>query len=75
MRRKSSYIFKNNIKEWRARKGITQVELAKAANTSQNTISSIETGQYNPTAYTAGLICKALGCSFEECFYYEEVKE
>lgn len=75
MRRKTAYIFKNNIKEWRAKKGITQVELAKKAKTSQNTISSIETGQYNPTAYTAGLICRALGCTFEECFYYEEVKE
>ena len=62
---------KNNIKRLRIEKGFSQTELAKLAGTTQNTISSLETGQYSPTAYLSGLICKALGCKWEECFYYE----
>ncbi len=41
----------------------------------QNTISSLETGQYSPTAFLSGLICKALGVTWEECFYYEMVED
>ena len=62
---------KNRIKEFRQQKGLSQTELAKMSGTTQNTISSLETGQYSPTAYLSGLICKALGCMWEECFYYE----
>ena len=45
------------------------------AVTTQNTISSLETGQYSPTAYLSGLICMALDCKWEECFYYEMSEE
>lgn len=62
---------KNRIKVLRKEKGLSQTELAKMAGTTQNTISSLETGQYSPTAYLSGLICIALGCKWEECFYYE----
>ncbi len=64
-------IFKNRIKELRLAKGMSQTELAKKAGTTQNTISSLETGQYSPTAYLSGLLCRALGCKWEDCFYYE----
>ncbi len=63
---------KNNIKRLRLEKGYSQTELAKLAGTTQNTISSLETGQYSPTAYLSGLICIALGCKWEECFYFED---
>ncbi len=66
---------KNNIKRLRLEKGYSQTELAKLAGTTQNTISSLETGQYSPTAYLSGLICIALGCKWEECFYYEDEQE
>ncbi len=62
---------KNRIKELRLEKGYSQTKLAQLAATTQNTISSLETGQYSPTAYLSGLICIALGCKWEECFYYE----
>ncbi|MBO5239375.1 MAG: helix-turn-helix domain-containing protein [Lachnospiraceae bacterium] len=62
---------KNRIKEKRLEKGLSQTALAKMAGTTQNTISSLETGQYSPTAYLSGLICIALDCKWEECFYYE----
>ncbi len=62
---------KNRIKELRLEKGYSQTKLAQLAATTQNTISSLETRQYSPTAYLSGLICIALGCKWEECFYYE----
>ena len=61
---------KNRIKELRQEKGLSQTSLAKMAGTTQNTISSLETGQYSPTAYLSGLICIALDCKWEDCFYY-----
>ena len=42
---------KNRIKELRKAKGLSQTTLAEMAGTTQNTISSLETGQYSPTAY------------------------
>ncbi len=62
---------KNRIKELRLKKGFSQTVLAQMAGTTQNTISSLETGQYSPTAYLSGLICLALDCKWEDCFYYE----
>lgn len=62
---------KNRVKELRKEKGLSQTELAKMAGTTQNTISSIETGQYSPTAYLAALIINALDCKWEDCFYLD----
>ncbi len=63
---------KNKIKELRLAKGLSQTKLAEMAGTTQNTISSLETGQYSPTAYLSGLICLALDCKWEDCFFYEK---
>ena len=68
---KTRILFKNRIRELRQTKGMSQTELAKMSGTTQNTISSLETGQYSPTAYLSGLICRALGCKWEDCFYYD----
>lgn len=62
---------KNYLKEYRQERGLTQNELAKLVGTSRNTISSIETGQFCPTAYLAAVLCAALKCNFEELFYLE----
>lgn len=66
---------KNHIKKLRQEKGLSQTKLAEMVGTTQNTISSLETGQYSPSAFLSGLICKALGCTWEECFYYEFEEE
>lgn len=66
---------KNRIKELRQEKRYSQTKLAEMAGTTQNTISSLETGQYSPTAYLSGLICIALECKWEDCFYYEMSEE
>ena len=64
---------KNKLKEYRQKAGLTQTQLAEMVGSSKNTISSIETGQFCPTAYLAALFCIALECKFEELFYFEEV--
>ena len=63
-------VSKNNLKEARAKKQISQRELAEMVGVSRNTISSIETGQFNPTAKLALIICIALDKKFEELFYF-----
>ena len=61
---------KNNIKEVRVQKQLSQAALAERVGVSRNTISSIETGQFNPTAKLALLLCIALERKFEELFYF-----
>lgn len=64
-------ILKNNLKNARAERKLSQTELAALVGVSRNTISSIETGQFNPTAKLALLLCIALEKKFEELFYFE----
>ena len=64
-------ILKNRLKVARAEKGLSQTQLAELVGVSRNTISSIETGQFNPTAKLALILCIALGKKFEELFYFE----
>ena len=66
----STLILKNRLKEARIKKGLSQMELAKIVGVSRNTISSIETGQFNPTAKLALILCIALDKRFEEIFYF-----
>lgn len=63
-------ILKNRLKEIRAEKGLSQTQLAEMVGVSRNTISSIETGQFNPTAKLALILCIALDKKFEELFYF-----
>lgn len=63
-------ILKNRLKEVRAEKGLSQTQLAEMVGVSRNTISSIETGQFSPTAKLALIICIALDKKFEELFYF-----
>ena len=61
---------KNNLKTIRLEKNISQQQLADMVGVSRNTISSIETGQFNPTAKLALILCIALDKKFEEIFYF-----
>lgn len=67
---KKELVLKNNLKEIRIEKKMSQAELAEMVGVSRNTISSIETGQYQPTAKLAYIICIALEKKFEEIFYF-----
>ncbi len=61
---------KNRLKEARAEKGLSQAQLAELVGVSRNTISSLETGQFQPTAKLALILCTALERKFEELFYF-----
>ena len=63
-------ILKNRLKEARMEKKLSQAQLAELVGESRNTISSIETGQFNPTAKLALVLCIALDKKFEELFYF-----
>lgn len=63
-------ILKNNLKEARSQKKLSQQQLADIVGVSRNTISSIETGQFNPTAKLALVLCIALDKKFEDLFFF-----
>lgn len=63
-------ILKNRLKEARAEQKLSQSQLAEMVGVSRNTISSIETGQFNPTAKLALVLCIALDKKFEDLFYF-----
>ena len=64
-------ILKNHLKEARTEKKLSQAQLAEIVGVSRNTISSIETGQFNPTAKLALILCIALEKKFEDLFYFD----
>ncbi len=68
----NALILKNRLKEARTEAGMSQGQLAEAVGVSRNTISSIETGQFNPTAKLALILCIALDKKFEDLFYFDE---
>ena len=65
-------VLKNRLKEARSQQKLSQSQLAEMVGVSRNTISSIETGQFNPTAKLALVLCIALERKFEELFYFDE---
>ena len=64
-------ILKNRLMVARAEKNLSQTQLAELVGVSRNTISSIETGQFNPTAKLALVLCIALDKKFEDLFYFD----
>ena len=65
---KAELKLQNRLKEARCEKGLSQSQLAELVGVSRNTISSIETGQFNPTAKLALILCIALDRKFEDLF-------
>lgn len=63
-------VLKNHLKKARTGRGLSQTQLAELVGVSRNTISSIETGQYQPTAKLALTLCIALDKKFEDLFYF-----
>lgn len=63
---------KNKIEEIRKARGIRQEEFAKAMGVSRQTISSLETGRYNPSIFLAYKIARYFGMNIEEVFLFEE---
>ena len=63
---------KNRIEEIRKERGIRQEEFAKLMGVSRQTISSLETGKYNPSIFLAYKIAKYFEMTIEEVFIFDE---
>lgn len=66
---------KNRIEEIRRTRGIRQEEFARAVGVSRQTISSLETGRYNPSIFLAYKIARFFDLTIEEVFLFEESEE
>ena len=63
---------KNKIEEIRKERGIRQEDFAKLMGVSRQTISSLETGRYNPSIFLAHKIAQFFGMTIEEVFLFDE---
>ena len=63
-------VLHNRLREARSEKRLSQQQLADLVGVSRNTISSIENGQFSPTAKLALILCIALDKKFEDLFYF-----
>jgi putative transcriptional regulator len=66
------YRLGNRLKVARAERGLSQEQLASLAGVTRQTISSIETGQYNPSALLALVLAQRLDKRFDELFFLED---
>ena len=62
-------ILHNNLKEIRAKKKLSQEELAKLVGTTRQTIIAIEKGSFNPSTKLALLLSTILECKIDDIFY------
>ncbi len=69
---KTELTLKNKLREVRIKKNISQQELADMVGVSRNSISSLETEKYEPSAKLAYILCIALDMKFEELFYFDK---
>lgn len=60
-----------NVKSARVKLDMSQEDLAKAVGVSRQTISSLESGEYNPTLNLCKRICRVLHKSLDELFSEE----
>ena len=63
---------KNRLEELRKKAGITQEVLADRLEVSRQTISSLESGRYNPSILLAFKLARFFKVTIEELFLYEE---
>ncbi len=68
---KTELVLKNKLKEVRIEKRLSQQELADMVGVSRNSISSLETEKYEPSAKLAYILCIALDMKFEDLFYFD----
>ena len=62
----------NRLKVARAEKNLSQEQLALLAGVTRQTISSIETCQYNPSALLALILARRLDKRVEDLFFLED---
>jgi putative transcriptional regulator len=62
---------RNQIRELRGRREMTQQELADRVGVTRQTVIAIEQDKYSPSLETAFKVAIALGVPLEECFQYD----
>jgi putative transcriptional regulator len=66
-------ILKNTLKVQRAKKDLTQEQLAQMVGVTRKTINTVEKGKYVPSTYLALKLAKVFGVPVEELFQIREV--
>jgi putative transcriptional regulator len=61
----------NDLKLWRAKRGITQQELADEIDVARQTINAIERGRYDPSMELGFKLAHYFDCSIEDIFSYD----
>jgi putative transcriptional regulator len=62
---------RNQIRELRALREMTQQELADRVGVTRQTIIAMEQDKYSPSLETAFKVAIALGVPIEQCFQYD----
>ena len=62
----------NHLKEFRAKLGVNQQQMGALVQTSRQTISQIERGDYSPSVTLALKLAKICEVNVEDIFIYEE---
>ncbi|NMB79300.1 MAG: helix-turn-helix transcriptional regulator [Methanomicrobiales archaeon] len=60
------------IKEYRARRSLTQEDLARAVGVRRETIVFLEQGKYNPSLKLAHDVARTLDATIEDLFIFED---
>ena len=63
---------KTRIKEYRARTGMTQADLADAVGVRRETIVFLEKGTYNPSLKLAHAVARVFGTRIDTLFIFED---
>ncbi len=63
---------RNRLKEWRAKRSVTQDDLAKAIEMSRQSINAIENGKFIPSVLNALKMADFFQTSVEDLFYLEK---
>ena len=66
------YTMKNDVRELRQLRELSQADLGEALGVSRQTINAIETGRYSPSLPLAINLARFLGRSVEEIFHVDE---
>ena len=62
---------RNDVRDLRERKGMSQAALAEVLGVSRQTVNSIETGKYDPSLPLAIAIARNFDTTIEEIFHVD----
>ena len=68
-------MIRNRMKEFRARTGMKQEELAARVGVRRETIGNLENGKYNPSLVLAWNIAKVFGVAIEDVLRWKNERE